>query len=67
VHFKDEQPLVFAALYDSWEDAEGEVLYTFTILTTRVSKQLEWLHGEHTFFNKELLIAALECHGYFSH
>jgi hypothetical protein len=23
VHFKDEQPLVFAALYDSWEDAEG--------------------------------------------
>ncbi len=23
MHFKDEQPLVFAALYDSWEDAEG--------------------------------------------
>jgi hypothetical protein len=44
----------------------GEVLYTFTILTTRVSKQLEWLHGEHTFFNKELLIAALECRGYIS-
>ncbi|CAK9859854.1 unnamed protein product [Sphagnum jensenii] len=70
VHFKDKQPLVFAALYDSWEDAEGEVLYTFTILTTRVSKQLEWLHDRmpvvlgsqdliHAWLNDDLSESAL--------
>lgn len=44
VHMEDGQPFVFAALYDTWESPEGETLYTFTILTTRVSKRLEWLH-----------------------
>ncbi|KAH9305082.1 hypothetical protein KI387_009486, partial [Taxus chinensis] len=44
IHFQDERPLVFAALYDTWEDAEGGLLFTFTILTTRCSKALEWLH-----------------------
>ncbi|XP_024543738.1 embryonic stem cell-specific 5-hydroxymethylcytosine-binding protein-like isoform X1 [Selaginella moellendorffii] len=44
IHFQDERPLVFACLYDSWQDAEGDTLFTFTILTTRVSKRLEWLH-----------------------
>ncbi|KAM3326038.1 hypothetical protein P3S67_001164 [Capsicum chacoense] len=44
IHFKDGQSLVFAALYDSWKNAEGEVLYTFTILTTSVSLSLVWLH-----------------------
>ncbi|CAM6127680.1 unnamed protein product [Calypogeia fissa] len=44
VHFKDGRPLVFAGLYDSWKDEEGNVLYTFTILTTRSSKALDWLH-----------------------
>ncbi|PHT29911.1 hypothetical protein CQW23_30497, partial [Capsicum baccatum] len=44
IHFKDGQPLVFAALYDSWKNPEGEVLYTFTILTTSVSLSLVWLH-----------------------
>ncbi|KAJ7961657.1 Embryonic stem cell-specific 5-hydroxymethylcytosine-binding protein [Quillaja saponaria] len=55
IHFKDGRPLVFAALYDSWKDAEGErllpkegkgceILYTFTILTTSSSSALQWLH-----------------------
>ncbi|BBN01360.1 hypothetical protein MPTK1_2g06860 [Marchantia polymorpha subsp. ruderalis] len=44
LHFEDERPLVFAALYDSWKDEEGNVHHTFTILTTRVSKALGWLH-----------------------
>eukprot|EP01018_Ginkgo_biloba_P006338 Gb_17169 [translate_table: standard] len=44
IHFRDDRPLVFAALYDMWEDSEGELLFTFTILTTRCSKALAWLH-----------------------
>ncbi|XVE78166.1 hypothetical protein DITRI_Ditri13aG0122300 [Diplodiscus trichospermus] len=44
IHFKDGRPLVFAALYDSWQNSEGEKLYTFTILTTSSSSALEWLH-----------------------
>ncbi|KFK32506.1 hypothetical protein AALP_AA6G251500 [Arabis alpina] len=44
IHFKDERPLVFAALFDSWENAGGEKLYTFTILTTTSSSALHWLH-----------------------
>ncbi|KAM3731354.1 hypothetical protein ACB098_12G157000 [Castanea mollissima] len=44
IHFKDGRPLVFAALYDAWENSEGEILYTFTILTTSSSSALQWLH-----------------------
>ncbi|KAJ4847959.1 hypothetical protein Tsubulata_012173 [Turnera subulata] len=44
IHFKDGRPLVFAALYDSWKNSEGEILYTFTILTTSSSSGLQWLH-----------------------
>ncbi|KAL1566213.1 abasic site processing protein YoqW-like [Salvia divinorum] len=44
VHFKDGRPLVFAALFDSWKNSEGETLYTFTIITTSSSSTLEWLH-----------------------
>ncbi|XWS31202.1 hypothetical protein CRYUN_Cryun23aG0057400 [Craigia yunnanensis] len=44
IHFKDGRPLVFAALYDSWANTEGEKLYSFTILTTSSSSALRWLH-----------------------
>ncbi|CAN8287902.1 unnamed protein product [Cochlearia groenlandica] len=44
IHFKDGRPLVFAALFDSWQDSTGETLYTFTILTTASSTALNWLH-----------------------
>ncbi|PIA25744.1 hypothetical protein AQUCO_10800025v1 [Aquilegia coerulea] len=44
IHFKNGQPLVFAALYDHWSNSEGEVLSTFTIVTTCCSSSLQWLH-----------------------
>ncbi|KAG6412229.1 hypothetical protein SASPL_124901 [Salvia splendens] len=44
VHFKDGRPMVFAALFDSWKNSEGETLYTFTIITTKSSSSLEWIH-----------------------
>ncbi|XP_034571038.1 uncharacterized protein [Setaria viridis] len=44
IHFQDHRPLVFAALYDTWTNSEGEVIHTFTILTTRASTSLKWLH-----------------------
>lgn len=44
IHFKDARPLVVAALFDSWKNHEGEVLFTFTMLTTSASSSLEWLH-----------------------
>lgn len=40
VHFKDEQPLVFAALYDSWEDAEGN----FVLVPMFGSVVISFLH-----------------------
>lgn len=27
IHFKDGRPLVFAALYDSWQNSEGKNFY----------------------------------------
>ncbi|GAB2282411.1 hypothetical protein Dimus_016956 [Dionaea muscipula] len=44
IHFADQQLLLLAALYDSWRNSEGEILYTFTILTTSSSSALQWLH-----------------------
>ncbi|KAK1649311.1 hypothetical protein QYE76_067116 [Lolium multiflorum] len=44
IYFQDQRPLVFAALFDTWKNSEGENLHTFTILTTRSSTSLAWLH-----------------------
>ncbi|ESQ44531.1 hypothetical protein EUTSA_v10003450mg [Eutrema salsugineum] len=44
IHFNDRRPLVFAALFDSWQNSGGETLDTFTILTTTSSSALDWLH-----------------------
>ncbi|KAL3531050.1 hypothetical protein ACH5RR_010372 [Cinchona calisaya] len=44
IYFRDGRPLVFAALFDSWKNMEGEIIYTFTIITTSASSALEWLH-----------------------
>lgn len=44
IHFKDGRPLVLAALYDSWKNSEGEILYTFTIVTAAASSAIQWLH-----------------------
>lgn len=42
IHYSDERVMAMAGLYDSWKDAEGNWLTTFTILTTNSSKKLEW-------------------------
>uniref|UniRef100_A0A7N0UFI1 Embryonic stem cell-specific 5-hydroxymethylcytosine-binding protein n=1 Tax=Kalanchoe fedtschenkoi TaxID=63787 RepID=A0A7N0UFI1_KALFE len=44
IHFKDDRPLVLAALFDTWRNAEGEIFQTFTIVTTSSSPALQWLH-----------------------
>eukprot|EP00850_Spirogloea_muscicola_P011699 SM000073S21475 [mRNA] locus=s73:510672:513577:+ [translate_table: standard] len=44
VYFKDGRPLQFAALYDRWKDGEGNVMFSHSIVTTRSSKPLDWLH-----------------------
>ncbi|XP_015694436.1 abasic site processing protein HMCES isoform X2 [Oryza brachyantha] len=44
IHFQDQKPLVFAALFDTSTNSEGETINTFTILTTRASTSLKWLH-----------------------
>jgi len=36
IHFEDGRPLVFAALYDSWENAEGEFSLFSPFPTTMV-------------------------------
>ena len=33
-HLKKKQPFAFAGLWDMWRDVDGEVLHTFTIITT---------------------------------
>jgi hypothetical protein len=44
--FRQDRPLLFAALHDNWKDGEGpgEDIPTVTILTTYSSERLKWLH-----------------------
>ncbi|BDA46358.1 Abasic site processing protein HMCES [Coccomyxa sp. Obi] len=44
IHLDGNHIMRMAGLYDSWQDAEGNWLYTYTILTTDSSKRLQWLH-----------------------
>lgn len=44
IYLEGDDPMVAAGLFDSWHNAEGETMYTYTILTTDSSKKLEWLH-----------------------
>ncbi|EIE23986.1 DUF159-domain-containing protein [Coccomyxa subellipsoidea C-169] len=44
IHFDGDRVMRMAGLYDSWQDAEGNWLTTYTILTTDSSKRLQWLH-----------------------
>lgn len=37
--------MLMAGLYETWENAEGERLYSYTILTTQSSGSLKWLHN----------------------
>ena len=40
----DGAPLALAGLWEGWRDPNGEVLRTFTILTTVANQDLAWLH-----------------------
>jgi putative SOS response-associated peptidase YedK len=44
MHRKDEDLFVFAGLYDSWCDAEGQPVQTFTIITTQPNSLLAPIH-----------------------
>ena len=45
IHLKDRKPFAFAGLWDCWRDAEGETLYTFTIITTAPNALLRSFHN----------------------
>ncbi|KAG7401075.1 hypothetical protein PHYBOEH_003270 [Phytophthora boehmeriae] len=42
--YREGKPMKFAGLYDQWTNGEGELMYTYTILTTNVAPELKWLH-----------------------
>ncbi|GJP48199.1 hypothetical protein CLOM_g7472 [Closterium sp. NIES-68] len=44
IHMSDERPMVMAGLFDRWTNAQGDELFTFTIVTTAASQRLQWLH-----------------------
>ncbi len=44
IHRPGQEPFTLAGLWDSWRPAEGELLNTFTILTTRASLWMVPLH-----------------------
>jgi putative SOS response-associated peptidase YedK len=44
-HLKNTQPFAFAGLWDLWRDVDGEVLYTFTIITTIPNALMRRIHN----------------------
>jgi len=45
IKFKNEEMFSFAGLYDTWTDAEGKVLNTYTIITTGSNDLLTPIHN----------------------
>ncbi len=46
IRLKNEKPFVFAGLHDTWADpATGEILQTFSIVTTRANPLMEHIHN----------------------
>ena len=45
IHLKKKEPFAFAGLWDCWRDVEGEMLYTFTIITTMPNALLRPIHN----------------------
>ncbi|KAL4154966.1 hypothetical protein PRNP1_007080 [Phytophthora ramorum] len=41
---REARPTKFAGLYDQWKNENGELMCTYTILTTAVAPALKWLH-----------------------
>jgi putative SOS response-associated peptidase YedK len=44
-HLKKKEPFAFAGLWDVWRDGEGEILHTFTIITTVPNDLLRRIHN----------------------
>ena len=44
-YIKKKEPFAFAGLWDVWRDVEGEVLHTFTIITTSPNALLRRIHN----------------------
>jgi putative SOS response-associated peptidase YedK len=44
-HLKNKQPFAFAGLWDMWRDVDGEVLHTFTIITTIANALIRRIHN----------------------
>src|SRR5918992_3295518 len=45
IHLKDKKPFAFAGLWDLWRDVEGDILHTFTIITTVPNRLLRGIHN----------------------
>lgn len=45
IHSKDKELIAFAGLYESWKDAEGKQLKTYTIITTQADSLLAPIHN----------------------
>lgn len=45
IYHKSTRPLGLAGLWDRWKDQEGNILYTFTIITTDATPGLAELHN----------------------
>jgi putative SOS response-associated peptidase YedK len=45
IHLKKKEPFAFAGLWDAWRDADGETLYSFTIITTVANALLRPIHN----------------------
>ena len=43
-YIKKKEPFAFAGLWDGWRDVEGEMLHTFTIITTSPNALLRRIH-----------------------
>ncbi|TDH68502.1 hypothetical protein CCR75_005567 [Bremia lactucae] len=43
--YKEQKLIKLAGLYDEWKNEAGELLCTYTILTTAVAPELKWLHN----------------------
>jgi putative SOS response-associated peptidase YedK len=45
IHLKDIELFAFAGLYDVWQDAEGNELHTYTIITTTPNDLVQPIHN----------------------
>ncbi|CAI5706802.1 unnamed protein product [Peronospora farinosa] len=42
--YREGSVMKFAGLYDHWKSEAGELMYSYTMLTTAIAPELKWLH-----------------------